>query len=70
MWFQAAEEGGLVLTRKLVFPYAQHLPSCAAEAAVDLSIPGLVGGDLLPPEGGVGLGLGRVPGGREERPET
>jgi hypothetical protein len=59
---QAAEELGFILPPKFVFPHADHRPAFGAEEAVDAEVAGLVGGDLLPPEGGVGLGLGRVPG--------
>ena len=44
-----------------MLPYAQHLPAELAEGAGDEAVAGAVGGDLLPPEGGVVPGLDEMP---------
>jgi len=44
-----------------VFPNTNHLPPELAEGAGDEAVAGPVGGDLLPPEGGVLPGLAEMP---------
>ena len=43
-----------------MFPYTNYVPAFGPKQSVHPSIPGFVGEELLPPEGGVGLGLGRM----------
>jgi hypothetical protein len=44
-----------------MFPNAEDLPTELAERAGDEAVAGPVGGDLLPPEGGVVPGLAEMP---------
>jgi len=44
-----------------VFPDTNYLPAKFAEGAGDEAVAGPVGGDLLPPEGGVVPGLDEMP---------
>ncbi len=59
---QPGEEPALVPARQLVLPDTDHFPALGAEGAGDEAVAGLVGRNLLPPERGVGLGLGGVLG--------
>ena len=47
---------------QFVFPHANHLPAVSAQSAVYAAVAGPVALELGFPEGGVGLGLGRVLG--------
>ena len=44
-----------------MLPNPEDLPAKLAEGAGDEAVAGLVGGDLLPPEGGVVPGLAEMP---------
>jgi hypothetical protein len=44
-----------------MLPDPQDAPAKLAEGAGDEAVAGPVGGDLLPPEGGVGPGLDEMP---------
>lgn len=59
---QPAEEFRFILPLQFMLPYADHQPAVCAQGAVDATVAGFVGGNLVSPEGGVGLGLGAVPG--------
>lgn len=59
---QSEEQASFVLTTQLVLPDSHDFPAFGAEEAVDATVAGLVGLDLLPPESGTGLGPGRVLG--------
>ena len=57
---EAGEEAAGVGGIELVAPDAEDGPAAGAEGAGDEAVAGAVGGDLFPPEGGVGLGRGGV----------
>ena len=59
---EPGEEAGFVLTPELMLPDAADAPVEAAQGAGDAAVAGAVGGDLFPPEGGVGFGRGGVEG--------
>ena len=52
---EAGEEAALVGALQLMLPDAEDTPAEGAEGAGDEAVAGAVGGDLLPPEGGVRL---------------
>ena len=59
---QPTDELGLITAAEFVLPNPDdHTVECA-QRAIYATVAGPVGGDLVSPEGGVGLGLGRVPG--------
>ena len=57
---QAGEEAAGVGGLELVAPDAEDGPAAGAEVAGDEAVAGAVGGDLISPKGGVGLGRGGV----------
>lgn len=65
---QLREEPALVLAGQLVLPNPEDTPASRIQCAVDSPVAGLVSRNLLAPERGVGLRLGRVP--RAAVPET
>ena len=62
MRMHSVEKARRVLPSEFMFPDAEDFPSEFAEEAVHFFVAGLVALNLLPPEGGVGLGFGAVPG--------
>lgn len=65
---QAADELRFIAPPQFVLPDTDHRPAASAQRTINAAVAGLVGGDLVPPERGVGLRLGRVP--RAAVPET
>ena len=59
---QTTNELGFVAAPQFVLPNPEDGPAAFAQGAVYAAVAGLVALNLLPPEGGVGLGLGAVPG--------
>ncbi len=51
----AGRGGGVRFPYELMLPNPQDAPAAGAEGAGDEAVAGAVGGDLLPPEGGVGF---------------
>jgi hypothetical protein len=53
---EPSDELGFVAALEVVLPHADHLPALGTKDAVDPPVTGLVGEDLLLPEGGIPLG--------------
>ena len=58
---QPTDELGLITAAEFVLPNPEDGPAASAQSAIYAAVAGLVALNLLPPKGGVGLGLGAVP---------
>ena len=70
---EAGEEAGGVGAGEFVWPDAADAPAHGAQGAGDEAVAGAVGGDLFPPEGGVGFrrrGVERAAGPEEPSTKT
>lgn len=57
---EPGQQPALVLARQLVLPDANYFPALRSQSPIHELVAGLVGGNFLPPEGGVVFRFGAV----------